>query len=126
MTEDVKRIADILHLQGGAFIAQKRCPYWYGCSMIVGDDVPCSGGSGLCVITKAADLIKQLTAELEQVKRERDAAVKELSRAVDACEYCGKTVKMQNCPKWQECSECCGWEWRGVCAENGDGADVDI
>lgn len=71
-----------------------------------------------------ADLIEQLTAELEQVKRERDAAVKELSSAVDACEYCSKLDTRLTCPEWQECNKCCGWKWRGPCAENGGAEDA--
>lgn len=85
---------------------------------------------GLCLIaepdlTTIADIIEQLSSELEQVKRERDAAINELKDAVEACEYCKKFAKRSFCSELENCDECCGWEWRGPCAENG-GADNGV
>ena len=67
----------------------------------------------------AADLIEKLASELEQAKREQDAAKRDLELSVEKCEYCKKAPAFKTCPKWQECSDCYGWEWRGPCAENG-------
>lgn len=62
--------------------------------------------------------IQQLESELEAVKRERDAAVKDLGQVIYGvdwgidCEYCkhkDKTV-----------CESCEWEWRGACQDNAE------
>lgn len=73
-----------------------------------------------------ADRIEKLEAELEQVKRERDAAVKDLKDSDEACEYCANyeghirecnldcygSCKKNDC----KCNGCRGehWQWRGV------------
>ena len=65
---------------------------------------------------QAADTITQLRAELEQVKRERDAAV-------DCCSgYCASCLFVKDCAKhdmndaaptrWYY-GDCEDWEWRG-------------
>ena len=76
----------------------------------------------------AADLIERLSEELEQVKRERDAAIRDARRG-------GHCVK---CKHWgtKRCLDCCysfgvgendNWEWRGVVKENAEnsGGDAD-
>ena len=76
----------------------------------------------------ATDLIEELTAELEQVKRERDAAVRDL-REQNACAHC-KHYQPGNLAA--NCEHECmfisgsktGWQWRGVCEENGGANDV--
>lgn len=85
----------------------------------------------------AADLIESLSAELEQVKAERDAAVKQL-KEVDAeglyCSHCKhdalcegpihldcRDCERESCP-CHTCANNCNWQWRGV-QEYGVGAD---
>ena len=55
---------------------------------------------------ESVETIVQLRAELEQVKRERDAAVADL-KSVEYCTHCAHLS--------HECSatSCKGWEWRG-------------
>lgn len=61
-----------------------------------------------------ADLIESLAAELEQVKRERDAAVDDLS-AHRHCDDCGlyelQGVRCMQCRRYTERPY---WQWRGV------------
>ena len=70
--------------------------------------------------------IQQLEAELADVKRERDAAVRDMTY-VTRCESCKHyCVDIGGFP----CNKCAVvhkgagimWEWRGLCSENG-GAD---
>ena len=80
----------------------------------------------------ATDLIEQLTAELEQVKRERDAAVRDVKSLCatnyfigNYCAYCKYNEPdgqcFHNCEPY---SDKWGWHWRGVCAETGGANDV--
>lgn len=69
-----------------------------------------------------AKLIESMAAELEQVKRERDAAVNDLAihKFCHHCKHCKRIIDKD--------SYCClctnkdSWEWRRPCEENG-GAD---
>lgn len=71
----------------------------------------------------------RLKAELETVKRERDAAVREIPRECNTCknfESCEKDEGCRFCsPTVDEECPCCdciharNWEWSGLCAENG-------
>lgn len=66
---------------------------------------------------EAADLIESLAAELEQVKRERDAAVEELDHFCDNCKYVDNAYGEEPCPsrtEYDHCDRCPGWQWRGV------------
>ena len=66
-----------------------------------------------CRARKAADLIESLSAELEQVKRERDAAVEDL-KDFCSCHHCQHYKR--------DCNDKCyfvtglkpDWRWRGV------------
>lgn len=71
--------------------------------------------------TEMMHVIESLSAELEQVKRERDAAVEDVRLAVcddlkcSTCMYKGNESHM--------CDDCdvytfCNWQWRGVKEEN--------
>lgn len=81
----------------------------------------------------AHDLIEQLTAELKQVKRERDAAVRDLRIADMSCVLCRHSnleidcnFECSGCEPKCPCGVCMGnsqYEWRGACAENG-GAEI--
>lgn len=64
-------------------------------------------------IDRLEKLYKDTLAELEQVKRERDAALLELKESVDSCTFCKKYGDGRTCPMCGKCTECCGWEWRG-------------
>ena len=77
---------------------------------------------------EAADMIEQLTAELEQTTRERDAAIRELHNGVyhlcisckscrgkDGCEKFGK----RDIAEGEYVAMCGQYEWRGPCAQNG-------
>ena len=88
------------------------CREWYVafCKMGKGDEK--------CVkdFLEIADLIETLSAELEQVKRERDAALDDMDNIVMtldglACEWCGAKSP-------DDCGECRtrneGFVWRGV------------
>lgn len=93
---------------------------YYTCP--VSHECECSNFT-LCDPAVAADLIESLCAELERVKRERDAAVKDL------CTHCGVCVHVRDClvtgcsgDMGEACKQCpcltCinynNWQWRGV------------
>ena len=52
--------------------------------------------------------IEQLRAELEQVKRERDAAIRDLEM-VSVCDTCVH----EHAPSCPGCNDAENWEWRG-------------
>lgn len=71
---------------------------------------------------EAADLIESLSAELEQVKRERDAAVEDVSGYCATCAFvddCAKHDLNDSAPyfRWFY-GDCEDWQWRGVKEEN--------
>lgn len=81
----------------------------------------------ICTFTEAADLIESLAAELEQVKRERDAAVEDLKKnSYTPCATCGKRIDNKSCTEFGERMPCdminifrCEmYEWRGVKKED--------
>lgn len=74
-------------------------------------------------LDEASDLIESLAAELEQVKRERDAAVEDLKKnSYTPCATCGKRIDNKSCTEFGERMPCdminifrCEmYEWRGV------------
>lgn len=60
-------------------------------------------------------VVQQLRAELEKVKAERDAAVKDLKECaieIEAdCMYCSHEINGTLC---RNCMNGSNWEWRGV------------
>lgn len=125
MTEDVKRI-----IAGLRF-----CAHAFNCYDCPATDDLCNMNDELQ--DKAADLIEQLTAELEQVKRERDAAVWDIknSQPCFACRHFQRNegsckggrqcmFEMLTADEFGEEYEGLLWQWRGVCAENGGAEDV--
>ena len=68
-----------------------------------------------------ADLIESLAAELEQVKRERDAAVEDVAK-LKRCEHCRGYEEFLkpdgNIERCNECEERSHWQWRGVKKED--------
>ncbi|MBR5874530.1 MAG: hypothetical protein IKY90_07360 [Oscillospiraceae bacterium] len=87
-----------------------NCPYDEDCH---------TQGDGYCSVEDDALIyIQQLETRLAQVERERDAAVRDLAKAmsldgVEDCSFC-KNIKKPYCDP-------CKWEWRGVCKENTKG-----
>ena len=67
---------------------------------------------------EAADLIESLSAELEQVKREREAAIEELRRTLD-CSICKHNESSGgDCDGWGRCGfSKPKWQWHGVTKE---------
>lgn len=69
------------------------------------------------------DVTKNLTEELERVKRERDAAIADLKHG-DNCDICAHTACDRDCDfecdtctfdcKCRTCRDECNWEWRGI------------
>lgn len=92
------------------------------------------------VFLEAADMIEKLSAELEQVKRERDAAIADMEEVQGCiCQACkhyyqpDPNVRKWSCrvlgEYWADICDhdgglllCGSFKWRGPCAENG-GAD---
>ena len=117
MTDEAKWCVDMLR-EGAC------CSYCAIAFPTVGYPYPCeerirTNGN----MDKAANLIESISAELEQVKRERDAAVEDVRLAVcddlkcSTCMYKGNESHM--------CDDCdvhtfCNWQWRGVKEETHD------
>lgn len=72
----------------------------------------------------AADVIESMTAELEQVKRERNAAIKD-ANSCRACKHAkpwNVNSYLVSCDKLninKIATGCPYFEWRGPCAQNG-------
>lgn len=82
-----------------------------------------AGWNNECMLETAADLIESLSAELEQVKRERDAAVEDMRGRCFACAHARPHDKYPNLNVCQfipvalggqGVRECELWQWRGV------------
>lgn len=82
------------------------------------------------LLNEAAEMLQDLAAELEQVKRERDAALTDLWNMCSCkkCKHIGSSAtddsKCGDCwlrtvPGHPELSHRTNWEWRGLCKENG-------
>ena len=70
-----------------------------------------------CLDVDAADLIESLSAQLEQVTRERDAAVKDLGdvcRMIGVCCCCKNQDGEYDSNDCMDCIHGCNWQWRGV------------
>ena len=118
MTDEAKRCVEALrwsHLHDGCRDKAYICPVVHGC--VRSDRI-------LCDPAVAADLIESLCAELEQVKRERDAAVEELKEYLTChgCtndSFCKKDYpvcdgcELVKCPCYS-CTGLSNWQWCGV------------
>ena len=72
------------------------------------------------IIQTAADLIESLSAQLDQVTRERDAAVSdftEFANSTAICAFCKDFEFDKPCDKGSSGEDC--WQWRGVEVEYG-------
>ena len=107
MTEEAKLIVDTLRYCEESGARCGNCPSGHDKSGIPN----CHSQS------KIADLIESLSAQIEQVTRERDAAVEDM-KIIRSC---------RQCKTWQEyfkdngdvspCEDCdmySNWQWRGV------------
>ena len=69
----------------------------------------------------------RLKAELETVKRERDAAVRDIPRACGYCKHYAHR-KTHECHSKKPCANISGvntaWEWHGLCESNGGAEDA--
>ena len=107
----------------------KAIPNCIGCPYIHPDNGNCTAVGGFCTAVPAAHcpLIPELRAELEQVKRERDAAVSDLTfvvnqyrletTGIDLCGLCeydlppvGENGQTAECPGFYV-NDC--FKWRG-------------
>lgn len=96
MTEEAKLIVNTL----------RACAVETQCSKCV---VFC--GNDECLFTAAANLIESMSAQLDQVTRERDAAVEDLRTKAYYCETCAHYTPGYFCPG---CRNKSNWQWRGV------------
>ncbi len=102
MTEEAKRTA----------VALRHCfLYELDCKNCPSTD-ECDWHNGTMPL-KAADIIESLSAQLDQVTRERDAAVEDmiLGRICATCRHHNNsaTSKCMGCLSWHS-----NWQWRGV------------
>ena len=120
MTDEAKlRIAALrwAHLHGDCNDEDNTCPVQDEC-------LRCT--NVLCNTRTAANLIESLSAELEQVKRERDAAVEDLRTHGMLCVLCLNEKKSVNTEPCKSCSHAStsnrhtNWQWRGVKEEPHD------
>lgn len=69
------------------------------------------------VVMRGVLTIKSLAAELEQVERERDAAVEDVAK-LKRCEHCigyEEFLKIDgNIERCNDCEERSNWQWRGA------------
>ena len=61
----------------------------------------------------AADAIEQIMTDIDAVRKERDAAVKDLQEWCDELCYCEVCKHNGKCSK-EFCKFANNWEWRGV------------
>lgn len=82
----------------------------HGCPAYAACPTGTAGWNNECIFDTAADLIESLSAELEQVKRERDAAVETMAEN-PRCETCKHYTPGYFC---LGCKRGDKWQWRGV------------
>lgn len=70
-------------------------------------------------LIRAADMIEKLSAELGQVRRERDAAIESLNVIIPISRHCGLCLYNGGAEQCKIVDGCCGGTWRGPCEENG-------
>lgn len=105
MTDKAKRIVEALRMCPVSGYSCNDCPVYT-------PGITCQNE------LNAADLIESLSAELEQVKQERDAAVEDLRSAA----YCGDCVNYTTAIEVEPCKACFAnrgftkpnWQWRRV------------
>lgn len=108
MTEEVKRLVKALRVRCAEQSNCNDCPKLSYCRF--------DGDSAMR--NEAADLIESLSAELEKVKRERDAAVEDMERGRICCTCKHEKSNINEEP----CNTCTrsvvgtwpNWQWRGV------------
>lgn len=114
MTDEAKRLIKAMRTRCAEQSDCNNCPKWDYC-IVDGDHV---------MRNKAADLIESLAAELEQVKRERDAAIEDLETMGEYRPYCDVCLYKDSDATNEPCRSCCegylvsNWQWRGVKGDN--------
>lgn len=109
MTDKIKKLVEDL----------REDALWASCNEW---EVPITLGDNL---DAAADLIEALSAELERVKRELDAAVEELRDSA----YCVDCVHCEKNSQEEPCKTCIAdlycskphWQWKGVNGDDNNG-----
>lgn len=100
-------------------------PNCIGCHHIHPDNGNCTAVGGFCTAVPAANcpLIPELRAENEKLRAELEQAKRERDAAVDCCSgYCASCLFVKDCAKhdmndaaptrWYY-GDCEDWEWRG-------------
>ena len=100
-------------------------PNCIGCHHIHPDNGNCTAVGGFCTAVPAANcpLIPELRAENEKMRAELEQAKRERDAAVDCCSgYCASCLFVKDCAKhdmndaaptrWYY-GDCEDWEWRG-------------
>lgn len=65
--------------------------------------------------TELLTKVKQLEAKCHQLKRERDAAVKDIHKACGTCKRASlDDMGLKVCPYDRDCNGIVFWQWRGV------------
>ena len=114
MTEEANVCLDTLRKAAhiGSSFDCHDCPAYTACP------TGTAGWNNECIFDTAADLIESLSADLEQVKRERDAAVEALQDSVlcEECEHYEKSMQEEPCNACMKSPYCFkpNWRWRGV------------
>ena len=109
MTEEAKTCFEVLKKAAHFGVANcQLCPAYPVCP------TGTAGWNNECMLETTADLIESLSDQLEQVTRERDAAVEDLSahRPCDACGF--YELQGNDCMRCRRYTERPMWEWRGV------------
>lgn len=110
MTENVRRAVDTLRYCEESGARCGECPS--------GKDE--NGIPNCHSMAAIADLIERLWQSLVYTVRERDAAIRDLE-IHKFCHLCAKDPINSGICRLCSCKS--DWEWRGLCAENGGGAD---
>ncbi len=68
---------------------------------------------------KDSATLEEILEAVNQLKRERDAAIEALRKTDVDCNHCKHECFEDDVPNiCHDCIKNCNWEWRGVCAEN--------
>lgn len=119
MTDEANTCVEIL--KKAARFGVSDCQY---CPAYIVCPTGTAGWNNECMLETAADLIESLSAELEQVMHERDAAVEDLKGTCTSCiNYCASLLpygcqgdmreECEKCP-CTTCERGSNWQWRGA------------
>lgn len=112
---DIEKLIEAVRLCGSTPKVDqcKQCAYWAGGDM--SRCIPNMTGDAATALSVLQAENEKLRAELERVKRERDAVLNAFRGFIQSghlCEYCAETLKdnpaCSACEKWSK------FQWRGV------------